>query len=301
MTDPSFARPGPMPFRLLLDEAIRQARRHFRAIYPSVAIPIALLAVSISVAQALWVSNFTRDIGSMPSPWSPGLILLTLVYVAVLVVAYNAMQVAAVDALSGRPVDMKRAWRFTLQGRVIGTLFLWYAATIAAVFCCCFPALYVGPLLALVPPVMVDEGRFGADALSRSAELTRYSPSGKFLDSSLVRIFLLLFVGILLAYAVGMVVSLPFQIPMWIDMFRNAAKGEEIVQRMPTWMWLQAPAQFLNALATTAVHLYVCFGVAMLFFDARGRKEGSDLRSEIDSMFPAPSTPPPAPPGDRPF
>ena len=66
---------------------------------------------------------------------------------------------------------------------------------------------------------------------------------------------------------------------------------------MPTWLWLQVPGQFLNALATTAVQLYVCFGIALLFFDARGRKEGSDLRSEIDSMFPG-STPPA---GDQPF
>jgi hypothetical protein len=66
---------------------------------------------------------------------------------------------------------------------------------------------------------------------------------------------------------------------------------------MPTWIWLQTPAQFLNALASTAVHLYVCFGIALLFFDARARKEGSDLRSEIDSVFPG--APPPQ--GERPF
>lgn len=294
MTEPDFGRPGPMPFRLLLDEAIRQARRHFRAIYPSVAIPIAILATAISAAQALWFSRLTRSAGTMPSPFSPGVILLSLAYLGVLVVAYNAMQVAAIDALSGRPVDMKRAWRFTVQGRVLGTLFLWYAATIIS----CCAVLLVGPMLSFVPPVIVDEGRFGIGALRRSTELSFHFPRGRFLESPLVKVFLLLFVGLLLAYAVGLVVSLPFQIPMWIDMFRNAAKGEEIVQRMPTWLWLQTPAQFLNALATTAVHLYICFGIALLFFDARGRKEGSDLRSEIDSMFPAPPAPPA---GERPF
>lgn len=297
VADPHMGRPGPMPFRLLLDEAIRQARRHFRAIYPSVAIPVAILATSISVAQALWFSRVIRSAGTPPQPWSPATIVLTLAYLALLIVAYNAMQVAAIDALSGRQVSMKRAWRFTVQGRVLGTLFLWYGATLLSVLCCCFPVLYVGPLLSFVPPVMVDEGGFGTRALSRSAELTRYNPGRRFLENPLVKVFLLMFVGILLSYLVGLLVSLPFQIPMWVDMFRSAARGEEFVQNMPTWMWLQVPGQFLNALATTAVHLYICFGLALLFFDTRGRKEGSDLRSEIDSMFPDPRPPQ----GESPF
>jgi hypothetical protein len=296
MSEPDLSRPGPMPFRLLLDDALRQARRHFRAIYPSVAIPIAVLAISISVAQALWFSRVTESAGTLASPWSPEVMLLTLAYFVLLVVAYNAMQVAAMDALSGRPVDMKKAWLFTVQGRVLGTLFLWYAATVLSFLCCCLPALYVGPLLSFVPPVMVDEGSFGTQALARSAELTQHNPERKFFETPLVKVFLFLVVGGLLGWAVGFAVSVPFQVPMWVDMFRSAAQGEEGLQNMPRWLWLQVPGSFLNALATTAVHLYVCFGIALLFFDARGRKELSDLRVEIDSMFPVP----PPPPGEQP-
>lgn len=296
VTDPHRGRPGLMPFRLLLDEAIRQARRHFRAIYPSVAIPIATLAASIAVAQALWASRVLKSVGLPETPWNPETILLALAYLALLVVAYNAMQVAAIDALSGRPVSMKRAWRFTVQGRVLGTLFLWYAATLVSVLCCCFPVLYVGPLLSFVPPVMVEEGGFGTRALSRSAELTRYNPERRFLDNPLVKVFLLMVVGTLLSYLVGLLASLPFQLPMVWNAFR-AAQGEEVVQNMAVLMWLQVPGRFLSALATTAVYLYICFGIALLFFDTRGRKEGSDLRSEIDSMFPAPAPPQ----GEQPF
>ena len=284
---------GPMPFRFLLDEAIRQARRHFRAIYPSVAIPIAVVAMAVAAAQALWFSRVAADLGTMRSPfWSPQVLLLTLVYAALLAIAYSAMQVAAVDAIAGRPIDMKRAWRFTLQGRVLGTLFLWYAATLVSLTCCCLPALYVVPLFSLVPPAMVEEGRFGVQALSRSAELTRHNPSRVFFEHPLVKVFLLILVGVLLSYLLGLLVSLPFQIPMYVDMFRKAAAGEDMVQGMPTWLWLQVPAQLLNALASTAVYLYLCFGTALLFFDTRGRKEGSDLRSEIDVVFP-PASPPP--------
>jgi hypothetical protein len=301
MVDAFSGRPGPMPFRLLLDEAMRQVRHRFLAIFPAVAIPVAVLATAISVAQALWFSRLRETAGTPRTPeLSPDVIVLTLVYLAVLVVAYNAMQVAAVDALNGRPVDMRRAWRFTVQGRVLGTLFLWYAATFLSILCCCVPVLYVIPLLSFVAAVMVDEGRFGTAALSRSAELARYNPERRFVDNPLVKALAVTFVGILLSYLLGILVSLPFQIPMWVDMFRSAAEGQDMSERMPTWLWLQVPAQFLNALASTAVYLYVCFGIALLFFDTRGRREGTDLRSDIEAMFPA--APPPEPlPGEPRF
>jgi hypothetical protein len=296
MNDLALERPGLMPFRLLLDEGIRQARRHFRAIYPSVAIPVAVIGVAVAVAQALWYSRAAADLSALRSPFgSPEVLLLTLVYAALLAVAYSAMQVAAVDAIAGRPIDMRRAWRFTLQGRVLGTLFLWYAATLLSVLCCCLPALYVVPLLAFVPPVMVDEGRFGLQAFSRSAELVRHNPGRELFEHPMVKVFLLILVGVILSYMVGLLVSLPFQIPMYVDIFRKAVAGEDPTQALATWMWLQVPAQLLNVLASTAVYLYLCFGTALLFSDTRARKEGSDLRSEIDVVFPPPAPPPELP------
>lgn len=297
MSEPFAGPPGPRPFRILLDEAMRLSRQHFRAIYWPVAIPIALVSTLISAAQAFWFSRMVEDIGSTtPTFFSPSVILMTLASILLLTVAYNAMQVAVVDALSGRPVDMGRAWRFTLQARVLGTLVIWYACTIVAFLLCCFPALFVGPLLAFVPQAMVEEGRFGLDALSRSAELTRYNPSRQLGDYPIVKIILLFLVGIAISYVLSLLITLPFQIPMYIDIFRQAASGEEaILERMPFYMWLQVPAQFLNALASTAVYLYISCGTALLFFDTRGRKEGLDLRAAIDTVFGGPP-PPPAPP-----
>ncbi|HKI04507.1 MAG TPA: hypothetical protein VKK31_21185 [Thermoanaerobaculia bacterium] len=283
MNDLVFQRPGPMPFRILLDEALRLARRHFRAIYPQVAIPAAVLATLLAVAQALWFSQLTS--GASVFGVTPGIYLLTLAYIGLLVVAYMAMQVAVIDVLSGRPADMRRAWRFAVQGRVLGTLFLWYVATIASVVCCCLPALVVVPLLSFVSPLMVEEGRFWADSFSRSTELARYDPGQGLWERPAVKVLLFLGVGLLISYLLGLLVALPFQIPMYIDMFRKVASGEDTLQAMPRWLWLQVPAQFLNALVSTAVYLYICFGITLLFFDTRGRKEGTDLRSEIDDVF----------------
>jgi hypothetical protein len=294
MTEPPFS-PPPMPFRLLLDEALRQARRHFRAIYPRVAIPVAIASSGVAALQAVWFSKLTVDLGSGPTFLSPGYFAILLIQIGLLVVAGNALQVGALDAVSGRPVDMGRAWRFSLRGRVLGTLALSGLLFAASVFACCLPALVVVPLFSLVPAVMVEEGRFGVSALSRSAELAWHSPPGpgRWQEKPLLKILLLLFVGLLLGYLVSLLVSLPFQIPMYVDIFRHAAAGEDTLRRMSSWIWLQVPAQFLNVLASEAVAVYTSFGIALLFHDARGRKEGTDLRREIDSMFAPP--PPPLP------
>ncbi|MFL6236596.1 MAG: hypothetical protein ACJ76N_25930 [Thermoanaerobaculia bacterium] len=292
------APPGPMPFRLLLDEALRQARRNFRAIYPAVAVPVAIVSSAMAALQAVWFSRMTLDLSTPNAGFlSPGYFLVLLFQIALFVVAGNALQVGALDAANGRPVDMGRAWRFSLQGRVLVTLVLSLVLSLAAFFCCCLPALVVVPMLSLVPAVMVEEGSFFVQALSRSIDLTTYRPHGRWQEMALFRVLLVIFVGLLLAYLVGILVSLPFQVPMYIDLFRHAAAGEDMVRRMSSWIWLQVPAQFLNALATQAVSVYTSFCIALLFHDARGRKEGTDLRQEIDSMFapPPPYSGEPAP------
>ena len=47
----------PIPFRLLIDEAVKWTRRHFRAMYLPVAVPISIVNGLIPVAQALWFSS----------------------------------------------------------------------------------------------------------------------------------------------------------------------------------------------------------------------------------------------------
>jgi hypothetical protein len=293
MTEIPFTSPGPMPFRLLLDEALRLTRRHFRAIYLPVAVPMAVLSTIFASLQISWLSGMMQNLGSTQLFTSPRYWLTVLVSLALAVVSYSALQTAAVFAVSGLPVDMGRVWRLVLQGRYLLTLALWFLLILVSMVCCC-PALIVFPLLAFVPPAMVDEERFGFQAVSRSVELTRHKPPAGWLESPVVKVFLLLFVGTLLAYLVGFVVAIPFQIPMYVDMFRKAAAGQDIGQRMSSWMWLQVPAQFLNTLASMAVYLYIAFGIALLFYDTRGRVEGTDLRAEIESSFP--SQPPPGGP-----
>jgi hypothetical protein len=282
------ALPGPLPFTLLLDEALRQARLHFRAIFPWVAIPATILSTAVAVVQAVWFSRLMMEIGDPHSPLpSLGYLAAIFLYCGLLVIAYNPMQVAAMDAVAGRAVDLRRAWRFTLGWRVTGTLVLAYLATLASLFCCCLPSLFFIPLITLLPAVMAEEGRAGFRGVLRSVRLTWHFPRGRWWESPLIKAFLLLLVGLLLGYLAALVVSLPFQLPMYIDMLRKAAAGKDVAQGVSAWVWLQVPAQLLGSLASTAVYLYISFGVALLFHDTRDRREGTDLLAAIDAAFPA--------------
>jgi len=286
-----------MPFSLILDEAMRRVRRHFRAIYPAVAIPLTILATATAVLQALWFRRMTSETGSdNPFGFSFGTVAVAMLSGAILGIGVIALQKAAVDAVAGRPIDMKGAWRFAVRPAVLGTLLLQGLAIVASAVLCFFPILYVAPLLSLTGPIMADENVFGGTALSRSAELTRYNPQNRFLETPLVKALALIVVAVLISYAVGLLVAIPFQIPMLIDIFKQAASGKEPnMGAMTKWLWLQAPAQALQTLANVAIYLYSSFGFALLFFDTRNRKEGSDLAAEIDTVFG-----PGAPAGDLP-
>jgi hypothetical protein len=299
MTDPTARpplQPGPMPFRILLDEAMRRTRRHFRAIFPAVAIPLAVLAAATGILQALWFKDLTGE--AMANPFmSFHTIVLALVQGLVAGIGVVALQKAAVDATAGRPVDMKEAWRFAVRPQVLGTFILQFLAVVVSALVCCVPFLFVAPLLSLTGVAMAEEKIFGLNALSRSAALTLYNPQRAFLDAPIVKAFVLIFLVLVLTYAVSILVTLPFQIPMLVSIFRDSATGKDPAQTlesMSKWLWIQIPGQVLQILTTMAVSLYSAFGSALLFFDIRGRKEGSDLAAEIHSVFgPAPGEPAP--------
>ncbi len=289
MTDPLPPRPGPMPIVLLLDEGLRLTRAHIRAIFLPVALPVAVLATLAGAVQAVNVRSLFK--GGTPSPtlfWTPQVVLVAILLGLFSAVAYVAGQVAALDILAGRPVDMRRAWRFAMRPAVWATLLLSILAILVSFLFCVLPVFFVAPLLAFAVPVMVEEARFGVGALSRSAELALFNPSRRLMEHPIVKVLLLMVASTLISYLAGLLVALPFQLPMFIDLMRQALAGnQDITSVMARWIWLQVPAQFLSSLARTAIYIYTAFGMALLYADVRGRKEGIDLWPEIDALFPA--------------
>ncbi len=277
-----------LPFRFLLDEAVREARRHFRRIFPAVAIPLALLSAGLPLAQLVFYRTLSA---AGEAPLSPlalaqgfGLFVgFIVVWLAAYMLGYGALLFAVVDAVAGREVGMRRAWRSMLRPKILGTLVLSALATGLGFLLCVLPGLYLMLLFSLVLPVMVEEGVYGTRALRRSAELLRYNPRRQLDADPRLKVFLIFFVGVLLGYVVNLVVQLPFIVIQQAMMLRDVAAGTRAdpAAMMAGTMWLQVPSQMLGMLTGTAIQLYVCFGLCLLFFDVKRRKEGLDLEAAV--------------------
>jgi hypothetical protein len=277
-----------LPFRVLLDEAVRHARRHFRRIYPSVAIPLAVASAGLPLAQLLFLRSMPVPGQMEPSPIAMiqgfGLFIgVMVVWLVVYMLAYGALLAAVVDAVAGREVSMGRAWRLMLRPQIIGTLLLTGFAVGLGFLLCVLPGMYLALLFSLALPVMVEEGIFGTRALGRSAALTRYNPQRQLDADPRLKVFLIFFVGALLGYVVNMVVQMPFLVVQQVMMFRDVAAGNrpDPTAVMARLAWLQVPSQVLGMLVNVAIQLYVGFGLCLLFFDVKRRKEGLDLESAV--------------------
>jgi hypothetical protein len=282
-----------LPFRQLLDEAVRQARRFFRRIYPAVAIPMATMAGAVPLVQGLLFRDLFRG-GSTPRPPDPEQMalgfgtfaLVMLLFVVIYGFGYGAMFAAATDAIAGRDISMRRSWRLALRPKVFGTLLLVGLVVGVGALFCLLPGLYLGLIYAFTLPVIVEESRFGTAAMSRSSELARYNPQRQFDADPRFQVFVTVLVGTMLGYMINLMFQLPLLALQQFLMLRDVAGGKHAdpAEMMARLAWLQIPTSVLSALTNTAVHLYVCFGLALLFFDLKGRKEGLDLEAAIAEL-----------------
>jgi hypothetical protein len=169
---------------------------------------------------------------------------------------------------------------------VFGTLFLLALAVTLGFALCVLPGVYLGLIYAFTVPVVVAESRFGTAALSRSAELARYNPQRKFDSDPRLHVFITVMVGTMLGYMINLLVQLPFILYQQYVVFHDMAGAQKADpgEMMARLTWVQVPAQMLGMLTNTAVHLYVCFGLALLFFDLKSRKEGLDLETAVSDL-----------------
>ena len=287
----------PLPFRLLLDEAVRLARQHFRRVYVPVALPLAAVAGLAALAQGLlmWAAASGRvpNNAALVIGGTVGFVVSMLGFLVVYLLSYAVLFAGAVEATAGRDVSMARAWRFVLRPAVLGTILLSTLAVTAGFACCFLPGIYLGLLLSLLVPVMVEEGLLGTDAMRRSAELTSYNPRRSLDTDPRLKAFVILFVGTLLGYAINMMIQLPVvAVQQYLMMREMAGESPDPASVMAQMTWLQVPSQVLGMLVSAAVHLYMCFGLALLFMDVRRRKEGLDLEAAIAHLAePPPITP----------
>jgi hypothetical protein len=278
---------APLSFRQLVDRVPRMALPHLRTTLLPVALPLATAGVLLAVLQSRWSQSLTT--ATDPGELFGGMFVFfggAMVVLAAYALGFSALQVASVDAVAGRPVNMTRAWLFTLRPPVLLTLLVVYFLGFVSLMMCFVPALYVVPVLSLVLPVMVEEDRRGIDAIRRSVGMAHSNPTGRLQDSGFAQLLALMVIGTVINYAISLVAQGPFVVIQQILVFRNAASGDPVSEAavLSELLWLQVPAQIVGAFASVAVWLYWTFGLAMLYRELRRRREGGDLRRSIDEL-----------------
>jgi hypothetical protein len=280
----------PLPFRILLDDAARRARRSFVAIYPSVAVPVAAAQLAMVVVQLRWMQGMFGTPQVDPARMFSGVAQFGCAFLVFMVLnglAYGAMGAAAVAAAAGRPVAMGQWWRFIVRPKVLVTMLGMGLAVWVGMICCLAPGLWLLMLLGFALPVMVEEDLVLGAAWRRSVELARYNPQRQLTTSPMFKVFVFLVVGLALSWAISLTVQMPFLAAQEVLMIREVAGGTDPAAAATSarWLWLQAPSAVLGSLAQTAVALYLSFGMALLYFDVRQRREGGDLEAALDEVL----------------
>jgi uncharacterized membrane protein len=303
---PAIAEPAiaePMPFRRLIDEAGKLLRQHFRSLFLPLAIPFAALQVAATTVQ---LSTF-RNLGDIMTGLGQGdwtamisflevTFLFTLAAMVVYMLAVGAIISGTANATSGRPVRFATHWGHALKPRIAFTLLLLGLLLGVGFACCVLPGLLLASLFGFAIIATVEDGVSGVTAFQRSYELTGYNPRGEWTSSPRVKIAILLVLGWILSFLVSLVLQLPLQIVQQVLLTRDAVQGTPEAMFASKWMWLAIPNAVLGALGSTAVLLYVGFGLALLYWDVRSRAEGRDLEAALDALdvprFEATSFPP---------
>lgn len=274
-----------LPFGLLLDQAMVWTRRYLKSVVLPLGAPLAGMNAFMTAIQAGTMQGLIEPTGTPATLAASGCLLplVVLLTLAVTFLVYAAITVAAVDAVAGRTASAGRSFGFVFRLPVLGTLVLSGIFTLASYLCCLLPVLYVGPLLSLTVPAMVEEDLRGMAAIGRSARLIHYNPRGRFLANPLTKAFVLFAVTFLLSILLSLATSMPVQIAQQWMILRSAGSGAGTLP--PSWIfWVQVPASIVSSFISAAVALYASFGLTLLYFDTRRRKEGLDLEAAISAL-----------------
>ena len=229
----------------IIDGAIQIVRRSYVPMVTVVAIAyVPFLVLQMTVFRGLMHSVLTGQILQLSIATSVGYYVMQLVWFALI---DTAMMVAASDAYLGRPVDIAAAFRRAaprLGATVIASLIKYVLVGLGFVVFF-FPALAFVALYFAVPATIVLEGVGPIAGLRRSALLSKglqWHALG-----TLVMIYGLYFVVIIGA-------------AILVSLFAD-----------------QTVIQLFSAIATILVYPFVPTVQALLYYDARIRKEGFDI------------------------
>jgi len=295
-----------IPFAVLVDEAWRATRTHWRALLGPAALALLPGALGLQVVMAMVnltlveITPGASELGAFLGTIALG-VALGLLFLVWIGVVFGSLEVAVVHACTGQQPRFGPAARFYLRPRVWGTDLLARICMVLGMVACVVPGLLVACAWAGRLPIMVLEGRTGLDALRRSWQTLMHNRGRDWTRHPLVKVVLLFVLGAVLGYAVSLVIQAPALIVNQLIVMRGMARGSGVDAQavVRATLWLSIPTGVLAALAQLGVQLYMDFAITFLVLDQLRRKEGLDLRAaldEIERREPRPPEPPPPEP-----
>jgi hypothetical protein len=277
----------PLDLGETLDAAFGIVRARWRTlavVTAAIAIPVELLRLLVT---ALTTDDYVAGSGSVLTGadyGQGGLAVAGAAVVATLaIVGYLLGTVACyravTDTYAGRDTSVHASLRFAGErlGAALWLTILVVLGVLAGFLACIVPGVWLGIAWAVAMPVLLVEGRHGADALRRSTALVKdrwWATFGR------------LFAAWVLASVAGVVVSILLTVPV-VAVAGDGSFGALAMQHLA------------NALSSMITTPFIAAVTALVYFDLRARKEGFDpTRPREDAPGREPGGPwlPPVPP-----
>lgn len=245
---------GSWSFSELVDRAFRLYRRNFGPWFGlMLLLSLPFILFSIDFAQS---AAAARAAGAPPGGWSGGLAPLMVLSFAAMLVQYGTLGLMAHGAYLGQPVRPGEALKRTLRrsGALVVGFVLSMLAIMPAMVLLIVPGIYVATGFSMFIIAALEENLGGVAALKRSWRLAK---------GMRMRVF-----GVMLVWAV-------------VGLVLNLGSGALVGLVTPSVV----VKTLVEAVANGLVGPLFPTSLALLYLDARARKEGLDLQLEAERVL----------------
>jgi hypothetical protein len=284
------------PFPVLLDDAVVLTRRGPLSLALLIAVPL----VFVNAGWAALSSWFALGSAASADPTfvfgSCGAMVVAFpIFLVGQLVAYGMLGTVATLRALGREATAMGALRFVCRPRTIGTLLLTSLLLVASMVALVFPFFVVSALVSFLFPVMLEEGRFGTDAIARSCSLAWRNPRRLLGTWPLLLIAGIHAVFFAISTGLSLAAQAPIQVIQQVATFRASLGGDGDPSALLAVLWLQVPLAAVTAVTSVIAGWYLFGCLAIYFLDTRERREATSLERAIASWEHAPAAPSPAP------
>jgi len=256
----------PLSIGEILDRTFSLYRNHFKLFVGIMVLPqLAIFATSLGIVLIPALAGFAGISSSSAIAIGViGFILYMFVVIAVQLAAYGTGQAATVYAVSQvyleRNTTIGASYAF-IRGRfwsILGVIVLTFLALIVGVFAFFVGSIFAGLFCSLAIPVTVLEGRDPVESIKRSFNLVK---------DDLGRIFVIMFVFVLLHWAI----TYMFTIPAVILIALLGQHGQPP-------LWVNSLAYLGGFISGCLIMPMLNIALSIAYYDERVRKEAFDMQ-----------------------